>query len=232
MIPKIRKRRNPRHRRRSKLSGAFPVPRKTCCPLQGEWKTAPLSGSFCVPEIRFPVPYFQRSDPMAVQAIAGVSSSSEAVVMTEYPSIAAGGVGQLLGRLYECLPLKIFGFGPSLSHLFALLTSPLGVLLYALQKLFGHRYELTNRAVKIWASRSDRLISSIGLSDFDHIELHQLSGQVFYKASDIRFVGAAGETLLKLSGVKDAGAFKNAIERAAEAGRFVKSSMARIEARA
>lgn len=170
-------------------------------------------------------------DSMTVQAIAGVSPSTEAVVMTEYPSIAAGGVGQVLGSLYECLPIKIFGMGPSLSHLFALATAPVGVLLYTLQKLFGHRYVLTNRSVQIWASRSPQLISSIGLSDFDHLELQQGPGQVFFKASDIRFVGVDGETLLKLSGVKDAAAFKNAIERASEARRFVKSSLDRIEAR-
>ena len=168
---------------------------------------------------------------MTVQAIAGVSPSTEAVVMTEYPSIAAGGVGQVLGSLYECLPIKIFGMGPSLSHLFALATAPVGVLLYTFQKLFGHRYVLTNRAVQIWASRSPNLITSIGLGDFDHIELHQSSGQVFFKACDIRFVGANGETLMKLSGVKDGAAFKNAIERAAEAFRFTKASMDRIEAR-
>lgn len=168
---------------------------------------------------------------MTVQAIAGVSPSTEAVVMVEYPSIAAGGIGQLLGTLYECLPIRIFGMGPSLSHIFALATAPLGVLLYSMQKLFGHRYVLTNRTIQIWASRSPRLISSIDLGEFDHVELHQSAGQVFFKASDIRFIGANGETLMKLSGVKDAGAFKNAIERAAEASVYVKASMARIEAR-
>ena len=168
---------------------------------------------------------------MTVQAIAGVSPSTEAVVMIEYPSIAAGGIGQLLGTLYECLPIRIFGMGPSLSHLFALATAPLGVLLYAFQKVFGHRYVLTNRTVQIWSSRTPQLISSIPLGDFDHVELHQNAGQVFFKASDIRFIGTSGETLMKLAGVKDAGALKNAIERAAEASRYVKASMARIEAR-
>jgi len=168
---------------------------------------------------------------MTVQAIAGVSPASEAVVMTEYPSIAAGGIGQVLGSLYEILPVKIFGIGPSLSHIFALLTAPLGVALYGFQKVFGQRYVLTNRAIQIWSSRGKRLVSSIGLADFDHIELHQSGGQVFYGAHDIKFVGASGETLMKLSGVKDAGPFKNVIERAAEASRFVKASAARIEAR-
>lgn len=168
---------------------------------------------------------------MAVQAIAGVSASKEAVVWTEYPSIAAGGMGQALGSLYESLPVKIFGFGPSVSHIFALITAPVGVLLYALQKLFGHRYILTNRNVQVRASRGDRMISTIGLGDFDHIELIQNPGQVFYKAADIRFVGTSGETLMKLPGVKDAGAFKNAIEKTSESRRLVQASLQQIAAR-
>lgn len=151
--------------------------------------------------------------------------------MTEYPSIAAGLPGQLLGRLYECVPIRLLGMGPSLSHIFALLTAPLGVMLYALQKLFGSRYVLTNRSVQVWASRTNRLISSIGLDEFDHLELNQGPGQVFFKAQDIHFVNGAGKIVMKLSGVKDAGSFRNAIKGAADARRLVKQSMDRIAAR-
>lgn len=166
---------------------------------------------------------------MAVQAIAGVSPSSEAVVMTEYPSISAGGIGQLLGSIYESIPLPL-GL-PKLSYIFALITAPFGILLYALQKVFGQRYVLTNREVQIWTSRTQVKVASLALEDISEIELEQRSGQVFFNAADIRFKGAGGETLLKLSGVKDAGAFKNAIERTVEARRMVKQSMSRIEAR-
>lgn len=152
--------------------------------------------------------------------------------MTEYPSIAAGGVGQFLGSLYESVPIKILGVGPSLSHILALATAPIGVMLYGLQKVLGHRYVLTNRSIQIWTSRGQRLISSIGLMEYDSVELVQGKGQVFFKAADIRFVGKSGETLLKLNGVKDAGAFKSTIERASEARKQVTESMARIEARA
>lgn len=168
---------------------------------------------------------------MAVQAIAGVSSSKEAIVMIEYPSIAAGGIGQTLGSLYECLPIKIFGMGPNLSHIFALMTAPVGVMLYAFQKLFGNRYILTNRGVQVWSSRGNRKVSSIGFRDFESIQLTQNPGQVFFKASDIRFIGKSGETLMKLSGVKDAAAFKSTIERTVESRIQVEDSMAVIDAR-
>lgn len=166
---------------------------------------------------------------MTVQAIAGVSPSSEAVVMTEYPSIAAGGIAQLLGSIYESIPSPA-GL-PKLSYLFALATAPFGILLYALQKLFGQRYVLTNRAIQVWTARTSRMVSSLNLSDFDRVEVVQSAGQVFYNAADLRFVGANGETLLRLKGVKDAGAFRNAIERTAESRRMVQESLATISAR-
>ena len=166
---------------------------------------------------------------MAVQAIAGVSTSSEAVVMTEYPSISSGGIGRLLGSLYESLP-SLFGL-PRLSYVFTLVTAPFGVLLYAWHKAFGYRYVLTNRSIQIWTARTGRKVDGIDLGSFDHVELEQHPGQVFYNAADLRLVAASGETQLTLQGVKDAGAFKNAIERTVEARRTVQESMDRIASR-
>lgn len=166
---------------------------------------------------------------MSVQAIAGVSPSSESVVMTEYPSVASGGIAQLLGSVYELGP-SVMGL-PKLSYIFALLTAPVGLLLYFWHKVFGKRYVLTNRAVQVWTSRGTRMISSLPLTDIDHIETEQRSGQVFYNAADLRLLGANGETLLRLPGVKDAGSFRNAIERMAESKRLVQQSMSTIAAR-
>lgn len=167
---------------------------------------------------------------MSAQAIAGVSPNSEAVVMIEYPSICAGGIGQLLGSIYEAIPLP-FGL-PKLSYIFALATAPLGVLLYALQKVFGNRYVLTNREVQVWTARTKVKVSSVPLEKVSEVELDQRPGQVFFKAADLSFKGANGETLLKLTGVKDAAAFRNAILRTVEARRSVAESLSRIEARA
>jgi len=46
---------------------------------------------------------------MAVQAIAGVSASEEARIMTEFPSVAANGLGRLIGEILTCIPVKIWG---------------------------------------------------------------------------------------------------------------------------
>ncbi|MDG1894164.1 MAG: PH domain-containing protein [Fuerstiella sp.] len=167
---------------------------------------------------------------MAVQAISGVSASSEAVVMTEYPSLASSGVGQFLGNLYESVPVRPFGL-MKLSHVFALLTVPIGLPLYFLQKAFGERYVLTNRNVQVWTARRTRMLSSAALADVVDVELEQQPGQVFYQASDIHLKAASGETILTLKGVKDAGSFKNAIARTIDSRRLVQESMAQIAAR-
>lgn len=166
---------------------------------------------------------------MAVQAIAGVSPASEAVVMTEYPSLAAGGIGQILGSISESIP-AFLGL-PRLSYLFALMTAPLSLLLYILQKVFGQRYVLTNRSIQIWTARTSRMTGSVSLADIFSVEVEQKGGQVFYNAADIRLLGAGGETLMRLKGVKDAHSFSNAIARTVESRRMVAESMAQIEKR-
>ncbi len=167
---------------------------------------------------------------MSVQAIAGVSPGSEAVVMTEYPSISSGGIGQLLGRLYESIPVRIFG--PKLSYLlFTLPTAPIGILVYFASKVFGERYVLTNRSVQIWAARSDRMIGKVDLDAIETVELDQHPGQVFFRAADIRLKDASGKTLLQLKGVPDAGSFRNAIQNAARSRRLTRAAMETIAAR-
>jgi hypothetical protein len=167
---------------------------------------------------------------MAVQAISGVSASSEAVVMTEYPSLASTGPGQFLGRIYESSHVRFFGL-MKLSHVFALLTVPIGLPLYFLQKALGERYVLTNRNVQVWTALRTRMVSSVALADIVDVELQQQPGHVFYQASDIHLKSAGGQTILTLKGVKDAGSFKNAIARTIDSRRLVQESMAQIAAR-
>lgn len=167
---------------------------------------------------------------MSVQAIAGVSPATESRVMAVFPSIAATAPGMLLGQLYDCLPVRIFGVKLS-SLLFALPTAPLGALIFLLTKATGNRYVLTNRSIQVWTSLGSRRISSIPLSDIGSVSVEQRPGQVFFRAADIRIKAANGQTLLVLPGVPDFGSFKNAIECTLRSHRLVKSSMDVINAR-
>ncbi|MFM7866011.1 MAG: PH domain-containing protein [Planctomycetaceae bacterium] len=166
---------------------------------------------------------------MAVQAIAGVSSTTEARIMTEFPSVAASSAGRLIGRLMCSIPVRIFGI-PVSYLLFGPLVAPLGALLF-FARLLGSRYILTNRSMQIWSSLGSQRTSSVDLSEVESVVIDELPGQNFYRAADIRLKSAGGQTLLRLSGVADAAAFCNVVQRAVQARRMVQSSLAVINAR-
>lgn len=166
------------------------------------------------------------------QAIFGVSADAENIVMTAWPSVAATGLGRLLGRLYDSIPVKINGI--KLSHILCtLLVVPvvLAVLWYVILKLFGERYVLTNRAVQRWASLSPRLIAQAALTDVGSIEVVRRPGQAFYHASDLVIYDSGGETLMRLNGVPRAEVFRQTILKARDARVLVESSLATIKAR-
>lgn len=167
---------------------------------------------------------------MSVQAIAGVSATSEARIMTEFPSVGASGIGRLIGSLMDCIPVRIGGV--KLSYVvFGLLLAPFGALLFLLNKVAGSRYVLTNRSVQIWSALGTGKIASVDLNEIASVELDPLPGQAFFRCADIRLKSAKGQTILRLAGVADSGPFRNAIQRAVESRRLVASSMATISAR-
>lgn len=170
---------------------------------------------------------------MSIQPIAGVSSTTEAVVSAQYPSICAGGVGRFLGRLFESIPIRIPFLNIKLSYiLFCLPIAPLSPVLYAASKLFGNRYVLTNRSVQVWTILTNRMVESLPIDGFDHLDIEQLPGQEFYNAADICLRAADGKTLLRLPGVLDAGAFANTIRRMAESRMQVQTAEKAIASRA
>jgi hypothetical protein len=118
-----------------------------------------------------------------------------------------------------------------LSHLiFGLPLAPLGLLIFILNKL-GSRYVLTNRSVQIWSTMGSVRTGSVDLSEIASVDLDELPGQGFFRSSDIRLVASNGKTLLRLSGVADAGAFRNAIQGAIQSRRLVQASLSTISAR-
>ncbi len=162
--------------------------------------------------------------------ISGVNPEGETAIMTVYPSIAATGLGRLHGRLYESMPVKIFGV--KLSHwLFPLPSAPAGIFLYLWLKVFGVRYTLTNRSVQVWKSLGNRMLKQVALTDIDDIAIAQDAGQVFYRAADLQLLNAGGEVLLRLEGVPSPSVFRNLILEARDARRQTDASRAVIAAR-
>jgi hypothetical protein len=167
---------------------------------------------------------------MSVQAIAGVSATSEAKIMTVVPSISGIAAGRIIGQILDCIPFNVYGMRLS-RLLFGLPLAPIGALLFLLTKGFGPRYILTNRSVQIWNSSRSRRIGGVELSEIDSVVMEQSPGQAFYRAADIRLVAASGQTLLRLSGVAEVKTFCHAIESAIQSRHLVQASLGAIAAR-
>ena len=163
------------------------------------------------------------------QAISGVSPGYESIVEELYPSIAATGIGQALNGLYECIPIRIWGI--KLSHVFALITAPLGMLIYLLMKVTGSRYTVTNRSVKRVAALGLKLLDEVPLSQIAQVTIDPDSRQAFYKTGDIRLSNSAGNTLLLLRGVPYPERFQQVINETRDAKSQTAAALATINAR-
>lgn len=163
------------------------------------------------------------------QAISGVRTG-ENEIMTVYPSICSGGLGRVLGRLYDSIPVRIFGVKLS-NLLFVLPTAPLAILMYAMSKLNGNRYVLTSDFVEIRKLLGSGRFGKVSIADVMETRSVQRPGQEFYHASDLELLADDGDTLLTLPGLPRSEVFGVAIMKAAQARRTVRQSLDAIEAR-
>ena len=164
------------------------------------------------------------------QAISGVSPGHESVIEELYPSIAATTIGDLIHRILDSIPIRIWGLKIS-NVLFGLILAPLAALVYLWMKVFGSRYVLTNRVVKRVNSMGFRQHESVPLSQIVTTSVDPDSRQEFYQTGDIRLAGAGGQTLLTLHGVPRPDRFRQVIQEACDAKRLVASALAQINAR-
>jgi len=165
-----------------------------------------------------------------LQAISGVSAGIENTIMGQYPSIAATGLGRLIGNIADSIPVPILG--PKLSNLiFGLPLAPIGALEYLRTKAMGERYVLTNRSLERWAMLGSRLIQETPLPGIADIQLEVLPGQQFYKAADLVALDGDGNELMRLQGVKHADVFRRIILEARDARAQTEASLSVIRAR-
>jgi len=162
--------------------------------------------------------------------ISGISPTSEAVVMTVYPSMSSTGLGKKLGELYESIPTRIWGLKIS-NLIFCPILIPVSLALYFVLKIFGVRYTLTNRSVQSWRSLGNQKVSEVSLNDVTAVQVYQGAGDLFYKAGDIYLVGKGGEHLMVLRGIPSPYIFKGTIEEARDARSMVAASLNQIKSR-
>ncbi|MEP3481523.1 MAG: hypothetical protein ABJZ55_19935 [Fuerstiella sp.] len=168
---------------------------------------------------------------MGQLAAAEATPNRETLIMIEYPSIAAIPLGLWLGRLYESSSRRLLGRGPKLSQLLALPTAPIGVLLYAWQKLLGDRYVLTNKTLTIQTAITRRSKQSVPLDEVNLIQSHSEPGHQFFTAADLKVLDNENRETMVLAGVKEPDAFRNAIQQAVAAKAQVAIAAARIQLR-
>jgi len=164
------------------------------------------------------------------QAIAGVSAGLDREIETVYPSIASTGLGRLIGVICDCIPVRIGGVKLS-AILFALPLAPIALVPYALLKLFGRRYVLTNRALRINSALGDRLYREIGLGEFENIGIETAAGQSFYHAGDLVLLKANGDAVETLSGIQRPERFRQILLDAREARLSNDAALATLTAR-
>ncbi|MCA9028630.1 MAG: hypothetical protein KDA86_25715 [Planctomycetaceae bacterium] len=164
------------------------------------------------------------------QAISGVSAGRETVMETVYPSISASGLGRLIGSICDSIPVRIAGV--KLSYLlFGLPLAPLALAGYAVFKLFGDRYVISNRTVKIFSAIGETLKGQANIADIDNVAIDVKSGQGFYHAGDLVLLKANGDELLRLPAVVRPERFRHVILEAREARLLSDSTLATIDAR-
>lgn len=166
------------------------------------------------------------------QPIAGVSAKKEAELEAVYPSVAAGQLGRGIGMVMELaeqvptLPLRLIAY-----LVLGAAMSPFGVLAYALSKLTGGYYLLTNRSIQSRSILGGQLRSSVPLADIAHIEIQQQSGYAFHRVGDLVLIGASGQELLRIAAIPYPERLKHGIQEARTARLLSDESLAHIDSR-
>ena len=164
------------------------------------------------------------------QAIAGVAAGTETQIMTKWPSIAAMGLGKILGQILEMIPVRICGL--KLSNLiFGLPLAGPAVALYFAQKIIGERFTITNKSVQRWSGLGGRMMQRIELADIISMQVAQQPGQEFYHASDLLILNGKGDVVMRLEGLPHAEIFRENITKARDAMVQVQASLNTIKAR-
>lgn len=176
------------------------------------------------------------------QPIAGVSPPElkETTIMTVWPSIAATGIGQTLGRLFQ-IKAGIWVF--TVGNMIALASIPLVTALILHSLIFNffaglpfigflfapiagtvRRYILTNRRVMIATGLNPKPSQYVDLDRFDSIEVVVQPGQEWYPAGDLIFRKGKIETF-QLKGVRRPETFRQTVMKARDAFVGVKKAM-------
>ena len=119
--------------------------------------------------------------------------------MTIWPTIGSLALGRTVGQLSASRTGWRF---VTLGNIMAVVTIPISLVAFAWRFLpfVARRYTLTNQRVVVQKGLSKVEEESIGLDEFDAIEVRVTPGQEFFHAGDVVFKRGS-EEVLSLSGV-------------------------------
>jgi len=155
----------------------------------------------------------------------------ESKVMTVWPGIGSMAIGRGVGQLAG----NRLGYGFfTLGKILALVTIPVSLAVYfwRLMPWICRRYTLTNRRLIIQLGLTAKDGPSIGLDEFDAIEVAILAGQDWLHAGELVFK-RNGKEVFRLSGVSRPAAFRQVCLKARNAligGRQVCEQQAAVAA--
>lgn len=138
---------------------------------------------------------------MSTLALPATSSETrETPITTAWPTIGATACGRWVGRL-SGLKLGVGRFF-TLGKLMALATIPVSLTVFCWQLMpyVCRRYLLTNRRVMVQKGLSAVAGQSIGLDEFDTVDVAVLPGQDWLNTGDVVFL-RDGKEVLRLPGV-------------------------------
>ena len=138
---------------------------------------------------------------------AAPAESSEVTCMVVWPTIGATRAGRLVGQLAG-IQLGLGRFF-TVGKLMAVATIPISLAVFAwqLMPLVCRRYRLTDRRVVVQKGLSAVDERSIGLDEFDAIEVLVLPGQGWLRAGEMIF-RLGGQEVFRLAGVSRPEAFR------------------------
>jgi len=133
--------------------------------------------------------------------------TAETTVMTVWPTIAATGAGRLVGR-WSAIETGLGKFF-TLGKLMALATIPISltVFFWQLMPYVCRRYRLSDRRLIVLVGLGAAEGPSIGLDDFDAVQIDVLPGQAWCDAGDLVF-RRDGAEVFRLAGVSRPEAFR------------------------
>lgn len=175
------------------------------------------------------------------QPIAGVSANRETEIESVYPSIAGGFLGIVIGTIMGIVSgfpvvggfLKPVFLAIKLALYVAVggLLLPLGLLAYAMHKLLGSYYVVTNRSVQKRSFIGGAMSEQLALADFQEIKISDVGGYAFYNAGDVLLQNAQGVTLMTLEAIPYPERLSQILIDARNARLHSDASLANIQAR-